>query len=278
MSDATPAPAPAADPAAPAPAPAAPWHGVTDPDVASYVDNKGWKTPADVITGYRNAEKLIGRDPNTLITVPRPDDPDGFRAVMQKLGLPESPDKYEFAKPPEGITPDEGYQTWAKQTFHELGLPAQTVKALTAKHNEYVKGVLDQQAKDYDLRVQADKQALLDEWRGGHERMLNAAKTAAQNLGLPQAAIDAIERTLGYKETMKLFAGIGTKIGEDSFVTPGDKKGGFGDNLTPAEAKNQWEEFKADPVNAKALTDPSHPKHKLAKETQSRLFRIMYPG
>lgn len=255
---------------------AAPWHGITEPEIASYVENKGWKAPADVIKSYQGAEKLIGRDPSTLLPIPRADDPAGFRSVMAKLGLPETPDKYEFAKA-EGITPDEGYVGWAKSAFHKVGMTAAQVKELTAEHNAYVAAQLKQQETDYNLAVEADKKALLAEWKGGHERMMTAAKTAVAALGFTQPMIDAMERTVGYAATMKHFAELGQKLGESSFSSGTQKTNTFGPTMAPAEAKAEWEKMKADPVMIAALKDTNHPNHKSAKEKQTQLFAVMYP-
>lgn len=255
---------------------AAPWHGQTDPEVVAWIENKGWKGPADAVQHSRSAEKLIGRDPSTLLPIPRADDPAGFRSVMAKLGLPESPDKYEFAKA-EGITPDEGYVGWAKNTFHKVGMTAAQVKELTAEHNAYVAAQLKQQETDYNLAVEADKKALLNEWKGGHERMMTAAKTAVAALGFTQPMIDAMERTVGYAATMKHFAELGQKLGESSFSSGTQKTNTFGPTMAPAEAKAEWEKMKADPVMIAALKDTNHPNHKSAKEKQTQLFAVMYP-
>lgn len=255
---------------------AAPWHGFaeTDAEAVAYVGTKGWKGPQDVIKSYQNAERLIGKDPNTLLVMPRADDPAGFKAVMAKLGLPESPDKYEFSTL-DGVKPDDGYTKWARDTFHGVGLTAGQVKELTAKHNEYVKGVLEKQTADYNLRVQAEKSELLAEWGAGHERMQAAAEHAANALGFKKEVVDAIEAAIGYKETKKLFADLGKKMGEDKFVA--GEGGGFSGQLTPAEAKAQYDAFVLDPNNAKALIDASHPGHKGAIEKKERWFAIMYP-
>ena len=254
-----------------------PWHGINDPTEAAYVQNKGWQSPADVIKSYQGAEKLIGRDPNTLVALPRADDPAGFRAVMAKLGLPETPDKYEFAKA-DGLKADEGYVGWAKNTFHKVGMTAAQVKELTTEHNAYVAAQLKQQQTDYNLSVDADKKALLAEWRGGHERMMTAAKTAVNALGFTQPMIDAMERTVGYAATMKHFAELGQKLGESSFSSGSQKTSTFGPTLAPAEAKVEWEKMKADPVMVAALKDTQHPNHKSAKEKQTQLFAVMYPA
>ena len=274
----SPAPAPVPAPApSPAPAPAA-WHGLTDATEAAYVTNKGWASPQDVIKSYQGAEKLIGRDPSTLIPMPRLDDPAGFRQVMQKLGLPETPDKYDLGKPAAGEPGwDEAYTGWAKGAFHKIGLPNDMAKALTAEHNAHIKSVMDQQAQDYTAKVTAEKTALLREWGGGHERMMNAAQTAAKSLGFTPEMIDSMEAAVGYAATMKHFAQLGQKLGEDKFVT-GTGQPRIGDSLTPDEAKQQIEAMKIDPVMTAALKDNQHPGHKAAKEKQTRLFNIAYPG
>lgn len=271
---------PAGTPPAGTPPVAPPWHGFADTavDDIAYVSNKGWKGPQDVITSYRNAEKVIGKSPDSLLVVPRADDPDGFRAVMQKLGLPETPDKYEFAKPEGGAQPDESYVAWARNTFHKLGLTAGQVAALSKEHNAYVAQVMAQQEKDYGIKVEGEKAALLKEWGAGHERMMAASKHAANALGFTQADIDALERTRGYAETYKFFANLGQKMGEDGLVTKdGGGKPGFGNTMTPADAKAEYEAMKLDPVMQAALTDNQHPGHKAAIEKKSRLFAIMFP-
>lgn len=279
MPDPNPAPAPSPAPApAPAPAPEpAPWHGMTEPEAASYVENKGWKSPADVVKSYQGAEKLIGRSPDSLLVMPRADDPAGLRGVLTKLGLPETPDKYEFA-PAEGVPEDKAYSDFARGAFHKAGLLPGQVKEITAAHNAYIKTVLEKQANDYNLSVEADKKALLAEWGGGHERMMNAAKTAAKGLGFNEKMIDSIEKEMGYAGTWKFFAELGKKMGEPGFV---DGKGGGGFNnatLTPAEAKSQWEALRNDPTWKAAALDPMHPGHAEAKKKQSTLFAVMYPN
>ena len=260
-------------------APETPWHGIpaTDAEGTAWITNKGWKTPADAVKGYRGVEALVGRDPSTLLVMPRADDPAGLRAAMARFGLPETADKYEFAKPPEGLTPDAGYEAWARSTFHEVGIPAPMVKALTAKHNEYVAAQLAKQESDYNVQVGIDKKALLSEWGGGHERMMNAAQTAAKALGFDAKMIDAIEKEKGYAGTWKFFADLGKKMGEDGFVTGADKGGQFGAALTPAEAKAEWEKMKLDPTTLAALNDKQHPGNKAAVAKKSSLFSIMYP-
>jgi len=279
MSDPTPTPAPTPTPEptpTPAPTPAPAWHGLTEAADIQFVENKGWKTAADMFRSYRGAEQLIGKDPSTLMPLPRMDDPASVRGVLSKLGLPESPDKYEFGYSKD--TPiDENYAKWARDAFHKVGITGPMAKELTAAHETYIKGVMAQQETDYNLSVEADKKALQKEWGAGYERMLGMTKHAANALGFDNAVIDAIEQTKGFAATMKMFADLGKKLGEPSFVSPEGKAAGFGGAMTPDEAKAEWDRMKADENTVKALNDAFHPNNSAMREKQKKLFGIMYP-
>lgn len=259
--------------------PAAPWHGYTTPEDVAYVANKAWQGPQDAIRSYREAEKLIGRDPSTLLVMPRADDPQGFLSVMDKLGRPPSPDKYEFDLP-QGADPKNPFLEWARGTFHKLGLPANVAKALVKEFDGYQAQTAEQFGKDYQTSVAADKTALQNEWRGGYERMMGMAQNAAKSLGFTAEMIDAMEAQIGYAATMKHFAELGKKMGEDSFVGGGEGGNGprFEGSMTPEEAQQAWAAKKMDANYMAALRDKSHPGHKEAQAMQTKLFAIMYPG
>lgn len=242
-------------------------------DVA-YVDNKGWKSPADLYKSYRGVETLVGRDPSTLLPVPRADDPAGQRAVFARLGMPETADKYEIDVP-QGTDP--AYANWAKGVFHAAGLTATQAKAVAKANNDYVAAQQIEAQKSYDRQVTTDKAALVAEWRGGYERMMAAAQTAVSALGFSGEMVDALETALGYAGTMKFFAALGQRMGEDSFES-GTSKPGFAGQMTPDEAKQEWEKMKLDPAQKAALFDNMHPGHKEAKRKQAELFSIMHPN
>lgn len=279
MSDPNANPNPNPDPNAnpnPNPNPTPAWHGYTDPADVQYVENKGWKSGADAAKAYRDAEKFIGRDPNTLLAMPRADDPAGLLAVFDKLGRPATADKYEFAKPPEGLTPDPSYEKFARATFHEIGLLPAQVKQLTEKHNAYVKSVMEQNEKDYQTAVETDKAALLAEWKNGHERMMGVAEAAAQTLGFTPEMMDAMERTVGYAGTYKFMADLGKKLGEPGFKI-GDGAAPVTGMLTPQEAKAEWDKLTLDQNFMSALKDKAHPGNAAAQAKQNQLYKVMYP-
>ena len=250
---------------------------MTDAADVQYVANKGWQNVGDLYKSYRGAETLIGRDPNTLITVPRADDPAGLRSAYAKLGMPATPDKYTIHAE-EGETPNEGYVNWARDTFHKLGLSVQQGQELTRSYSEFTKQFQAEQTAAYERTVAVDKSTLQREWGGGFERMMGAARTAKNALGMTDQMVDALEMEIGYAGVMKYLAGVGQKLSEDTFVgSDGGRAPRFGDTMTPEEAKNQWEQMKVDPAQVKALQDSSHPGHEAASRKQKQLFAIMFP-
>jgi hypothetical protein len=63
-------------------------------------------------------------------------------------------------------------------------------------------------------------------------------------LGYGVEELESIEDRLGTADMMKLFAAVGSKMGEDDFDAGDGDGGGFG--LTPAAAKQQLETLKLD--------------------------------
>lgn len=272
---------------------AAPWYGslsMADPivqqhiagkfdSVEAYVKNKGWTGGGDVLKSYLGVQGLLGRDPSTLIPLPRADDPEGYRAVFARLGMPETPDKYELAAGPGGAKLDENYEKWARDTFHKAGLTAQQVKALTTEQTAFAAAQQAKAEADYKAQRALDETTLQQEWRGGYERKMGDAKLAAQNLGFTEDMINAMEQTVGFAETMRFFAGLGTKLGEDTLSTGTQGSGPkFAGGMTPEEAKAQWAAMQLDPAVMKALMDPTHPSHKAQAAKKTSLFKVMFPS
>ena len=280
---ATPGTAPAAAPASAPTAPAAPapaWYEphIPDPDTRAFVERKGWTDVNNIVKSYQGVEKLIGRDPDTLLTMPKAGDVEGERAMWSKLGLPADSKGYDLKTWAGDLPFDEGYNAKIAEIFHGANLTTKQAERFVKEHNAYIKTQMEVQTKEYEAQVAAEKQALMAEWKGGHERMLNLAQGAAKSLGFDAAAFDGIEKAIGYGKTMKLFAELGRKLGEDKFITQDQRIDGFSNMLSPEQAKQAWEAMKLDSNVMIAIKDRNHPGHKAAVEKQTRLFNVMYPS
>jgi hypothetical protein len=173
-------------------------------------------------------------------------------AFYAKLGRPETPDKYELAKPadfPEGIL----YSKEAEQAFkahaHEVGLS----KKQANKTYEWYCGLAKTGfEKVQQEQVHATEQALnklKDEWKGDafKEKSTLAAKAFKRFAGDNPDVQKFIEETkvsgvsLGDHPTfLKVFAAIGAVISDDSLSLGGRSGSGSGEMSDEERAKSRF--------------------------------------
>lgn len=217
------------------------WNAGFDEETSAYVQNKGWQSPADILSSYRNLEKFAGGSKN-LIEMPGMDaDETALNNFFNKLGRPEAPDKYGL-KAPEGADPE--LVNWFKANAHKAGLTDKQAASLFDAWN----GMSGErmQAMQQQMREQSEREIteLKKEWGQGYDAQIDAGRRAAAALGYDEAKLGAIEDKLGTAEMLRLFATLGSKMGEDSFEG-GDRTGtSFG--ITPAAAKQQIADLKMD--------------------------------
>ena len=241
----TPAPAPSGEAPASAPAPtgetqasAAPATGSSwydglniDADMRGYLENKGWKDPADLAHGYRNLEKLVGGD---KVAVPKSaEDAEGWSRVYDALGRPKSAGDYKLPVP-EGDPGD--FAKAASEEFHKAGISQAQAEKLASWWNQTQTSMIQQQQQAIAQKAEADMTALRREWGAAWDENVEFGRRASREFGLDAKKMDAIESSLGTGEMMKFLVRVGRALGEDNFVS-GQGKGQFG--MTPEAAKQQ---------------------------------------
>lgn len=251
---AAPASAPAAPPAA-APPPAPPaiaWLPGADEETVGFVQNKAWQGPSDVLTGYRNIEKMLGADrAGRTVVLPAEDTPEAWGQVYDKLGRPANPDGYGI-KAPEGADP--AFSKAAAAKFHELGLSTKQAAALTKFHEEFGGAMTAAQQAQETAALEAEHATLKKDWGSEHDARREVARRAAVHLGLDEKAIDAMEKSSGYALTLKALAKVGDLLSEhgaEGISTPGS----FG--TTPEGAKARKGQLMADKEWGKRAMNPA---------------------
>ena len=220
----------------------APWYGQVDETTAAYITNKGWDNPVKAIESYRNLEKFAGGS-KSLVELPGPDaDETKLAEFYNRLGRPDAPDKYDL-KVPEGGDP--ALTDWFKQTAHKHGLTTKQAGALFNDWNSMSGEKM--QAWEAESRQQSERSIgeLKKEWGQGFDKQIDMGRRAVANLGFDEPTLSAYEAKLGTADMLKLFAKLGSKMGEDSFEG-GDRGNGAGFGLTPAAANQQIAELKMD--------------------------------
>lgn len=246
------------------------WTSGLAPDIASYVQNKGWKAPADLLTSYQQLEKHMGTPAERLLRLPDFDKAEKAEmdSFYNKLGRPADPTLYEIPVPQGAPTE---FAEAAKAKFHELGLTSKQAKALAEWNNEYAAQLQAKQKETYAQTVASENESLKKEWGQAYDQEIGKAKNAAKALGIKPEQIDALEGSLGFANLMKMMSNIGSRIGEDKFVS-GDVTSGNG-MLTPGGAQARIKQLQGDKDwTAKYLGGNIQ-----ARAEMERLMQMAYP-
>lgn len=208
----------------PPPADQGPWFGGVDTETVAYIQNRGLDkmTPKDAalaaIKSHRSAESQLGWGTDKLLKLPKDANDTATRdALYNKLGRPETADKYDFS----GIELDPEFQKFAAPLYHKLGLTQAQVSDLLKETAGRVAAETANEEKARTAAHAVEKQELLKNWGGNTDANLVVAQHAYSKLGFNEAQIKAIESQIGFAQTMSMFHNLGTKLGEDAFVGGG---------------------------------------------------------
>jgi len=261
----TPPVVPSADGAATTPP--ADWTAALTPEMKTVVENKGYKTPADVLNAYVHAEKLIGAD-----KIPLPKDGVWDATARAKLGIPETPDKYEVKRPemPDGMVYDEGFEKTALAKAHALGLTPAQVNGLLEVYAQQRGNEFSATAAGQAQMREETAAALGKEWGKAYPVKLEAASRAARSLG-GDSLIEALNSSGAGNnpEIVRAFAKIGAMLGEDKMKA--GMPAGFG--LTPEEARAEANKL----MSTDAYRNGQHVEHGDTVKKVQALFQQAHP-
>lgn len=230
------------------------WLPNADADTKGYIETKGWQSPADAVTSYRNIEKVLGADrAGRTVVLPTAEDAPEWGQVFDKLGRPESADGYKLPVP-DGADP--AFSKIASEKMHELGLSAKQGQALAAWWNEQAGGATAAQQAAQEAALEAEHRQLEKDWGTGPDAQMRKelARRAAVSMGLDEQSIDALEKVSGYSKTLKALAKMGDLLKEHGAEGLGEM-GGFG--MTPEGARSRRAQLMADKDWTKRAMNPA---------------------
>ncbi len=255
------------------------WSSALAPEAQQLVKTKGWKDVGAMAASYAELEKLVGVD---KVALPGKDaKPEEFAAIYDKLGRPESPEKYDLGdfKVPEAWDQEAVKATLAG--MHADGLNSRQVQGVMKRYGEFIAGAEAALAANGEKVAAASKQTLEKEWGAEFRANMDLANIAAQqflgddletvrNLRLADGSL--LGDNAAY---VRAFANVGKAIAEPSTLAGLGSMTGFAG--TPASAKAELEKLNGDDGFKKALLDAAHPEHEAAVRRRTRLFAVAYP-
>lgn len=233
------------------------WYG-NDPDVVGYLQNRGLhdKPPPEValaaIKAHQEAQKFIGIPASQLLRLPtEASDEAGWKSVWGRLGAPDSADGYDLSgvKSASGDPISPALADAIRAAAVSAHLPKDAAPALAAAVQKTLDAQAEEAATVGAAALETARAALKTNWGANYEGNMFVAKQAAAALGVTAEVVNALESQVGYDKVMEMFRTIGSKIGEDKFVSnanpnlPGVK--------TREQAIVERKELMADPGFAK---------------------------
>lgn len=221
------------------------WYSDGDRD---FVANKAWKSPQDAINAYKELEKFRGAPEDRLLKLPEKDDPQEWGKVWQKLGRPESPDKYEATLDfGEGVEVQAEAIDGLKKAMFEAGATNKQVAAALDFYKSWASPLIEQQMnaqREFEAQVQRDVEVLEKELGDKFDEFVAGGRRAVEYAGFTEEAIDKIEKALGTADTYRLFGKLGNLFAEGEGIEAKAASGsGF---VTPEKAKAEIDRLKGD--------------------------------
>lgn len=216
------------------------WRAGLPEDLSKVAER--FNSPEDAL---RSIQELRKRE--SQVRVPGKDaSPEERAAYLKAIGVPESPDAYEFPDLPEGeeLTDEmkAGREAWGKR-FHELGISKDVAKQLTTLLNEDRDKSLAAQVKADEEFVKSQDELLKAEWKGqDYEKNKTFANRAfaeiANRAGISIDEMSKIETKEGRlllddARMLKLFAIVGREMAE----------GSLGSTMTESEKETASEQL-----------------------------------
>ncbi len=208
------------------------WTAGLNDELKGYVQNKGFKAPADVLESYRNYEKLQGVPQDRLLKLPESLDSEEGKAIWQRLGAPKDAKDYSIAIPKENG--DEKLAGAIRDIAHKNNFTQKQVGALVEWWNGYMDGARNEQKLAGDAkRVDADN-TLKKEWGNAYDQNKEIAERGAVAMGINDQQLAALGSALGHDGALKLLHKLGASTGEANFISGGP---GGGSTSTAEQAK-----------------------------------------
>ena len=203
-----------------------------DPNIAKF-------TEIDALAkSYINATRMIGQD---KVAVPNNNSTDDqWNEVYDKLGRPESPDKYKLEANSDVVPLDESAIKQFAENAHQLGLNNKQAQGILEFYKNSMEGSAQQTKIDTETSQAQAEQELRKEWgRSYDDNIKRAAQVAKANMNAEILDLTLSDgRRLGdHPEIIKGFANIANLMSEDKMIGTGEDNATSGRDLNEEISK-----------------------------------------
>ena len=184
-----------------------------DPNISKFTELEA------LAKSYINATRMIGQD---KVAVPNNNSTDDqWNEVYNKLGRPESPDKYKLEVKSDVVPLDDGAIKSFAENAHKLGLNNKQAQGILEFYKESMEGSVQQSRVDTETAQANTEAQLRKEWgRAFDDNIKRAGAVAKANMNPQILDMELKDGTrLGdHPEVIKGFANIANLLSEDKLV------------------------------------------------------------
>lgn len=222
----------------------------------------------DLVNGFENAQKMIGKPVDRLVEIPPNADADQRRAVLSKLGLPEKVEDYKLAAPKKGAEfVDVSKPAFAKlaSAAHGLGILPDQLQGLLEVIGESTQAGYDANVVAGNAKHAENIQALRTELGETFDAVVASANLGIMRVGGQELVTAINSAQMGTDPViLKAFAKVGEFYAEDG---GGGDKGGDNIPMNPHQLRSQ-----AQDLLQKAIDTKNPMERKKFQEDAARLF------
>ena len=248
-----------------------------DTDSMALVNDRQWKGVPDVLTSYRNLEKLIGVPPERILKLPGDKDPaESWGSVYDRLGRPKAATDYKIPLP-EGDSGE--FAKSIAPIFHEAGLSQAQVQKIAERHNALMGEQIKKATEATKAAQEKEIVELKSEWGHDYEKNNDTVDRAAAAFGMTKEHATALKQAMGPKAAMKFLYAIGSKIAVEGQFVSGEKGGGGGfESMTPEIAQAKITANVKDRSFMERFNSADPVVRGDARKEMERLHQFAYPG
>jgi len=185
-----------------------------DPNISKFTELEA------LAKSYVNATRMIGQD---KVAVPNNNSTDDqWNEVYDKLGRPESPDKYQLDIKSEAVPLDEGAIKSFAENAHQLGLNNKQAQGILEFYKNSMEGSAQQNQVDMETAQANAEQELRKEWGRAYEDNIKKAGAVAKanmDANILDMQLKDGTRLGDHPSVIKGFANIANLMSEDKLVS-----------------------------------------------------------
>ena len=184
----------------------------------AYLDNKGFKSPADLLRSYRELERAF----SSKVTLPKDGDKKGLDKLYSRLGMPEDSAGFDIRFADEDKEDGEAF----KQVCLKNHILPQSAQALYDWYVQHRQELLERGEQSWAESSRREMEELKRDWGVQAERKFELMKRGLRLFSDDLDMVEKIEKAIGTKQLMSVFCRLGEAISEDNPISFGGRSGG----------------------------------------------------